>query len=49
MRVTGGRRDGRTEEEEEEEEGGADTALKTKTPHVNVGKNIMYIYIYVKV
>ena len=35
--VKGGRRDGRTEEEEEEE-GGADTALKTKTPHVNVGK-----------
>jgi hypothetical protein len=35
----GGRRDGRTEEEEEEEEGGADTALKTKTPHVNVGNN----------
>ena len=47
VRVTGGRRDGRTEEEEEEEEGGADTALKTKTPHVNVGKNIMYIYIYI--
>ena len=38
VRVTGGRRDGRTEEEEEEEEGGADTALKTKNPHVNVGK-----------
>ena len=25
--------------EEEEEKEGADTALKTKTPHVNVGKN----------
>ena len=30
-----GRRDGRTEEEE----GGADTELKTKTPHVNVGND----------
>ena len=25
--------------EDRREEGGADTALKTKTPHVNVGKN----------
>ena len=32
MRRTGGR--------EEEEEDGADTELKTKTPHVNVGKTI---------
>ena len=31
-RRTGGGR------EEEEKEGGADTELKTKTPHVNVGK-----------
>ena len=30
---------GRRQEEEEEEEG-ADTTLKTKTPHVNVGKNV---------
>jgi len=34
-----GRTGGREEEEEEEEEDGADTELKTKTPHVNVGKN----------
>ena len=26
--------------EDRREEGGADTALKTKTPHVNVGKNV---------
>ena len=32
-----GRRDGRTEEEE----GGADTELKAKTPHVNVGKKYL--------
>ena len=35
MRRTGGR--------EEEEEDGADTELKTKTPHVNVGKNCNFI------
>ena len=35
MRRTGGR----------EEEDGADTELKTETPHVNVG-NYLYIYIY---
>ena len=29
---------GRWRRENEAEEGGADTALKTKTPHVNVGK-----------
>ena len=34
-----GREDGGRRTEEEEEEGGADTALKTKTPHVNAGKN----------
>ena len=26
--------------EDRREEGGADTALKTKTPHVNVGKKV---------
>ena len=35
MRVTDGGREGR----EGAKEGGADTELKTKTPHVNVGKN----------
>ena len=34
-----GREDGGRRTEEEEEEGGVDTALKTKTPHVNAGKN----------
>ena len=31
-------REDRREDRREEEEEGADTALKTKTPHVNVGK-----------
>ena len=34
MRVTDGGREGR----EGAKDGGADTELKTKTPHVNVGK-----------
>ena len=29
--------------EDRREEGGADTALKTKTPHVNVGKKDLWI------
>jgi len=33
VRVTDGGREGR----EEAKDGGADTELKTKTPHVNVG------------
>ena len=32
------REDRREDRREEEKEEGADTALKTKTPHVNVGK-----------
>ena len=40
MRVSdGGREGGREGRKEDEGGGGADTELKTKTPHVNVGKN----------
>ena len=31
---------GRREEEEKKEKEGADNTLKTKTPHVNVGKKL---------
>ena len=37
------REDRREDRREEEKEEGADTALKTKTLHVNLGKNVLEI------
>ena len=37
------------EDRREEEKEGADTALKTKTPHVNVGKKYHYMGILFKI
>ena len=44
MREGGGREDGK-----EGGRGRADTELKTETPHVNVGKKVSLLYLYVLV